>query len=278
MQHTFLDMPAELQRLFAGDVFDQVMQLQGDVFRDVRGRKTIRVDLAGASYFIKQHYGVGWGEVLKNLFSFRLPIVSARTEWRAIQRLDALGIPTTPAVAYGERGLNPVTRRSFIITRDLGDIVSLEDFCRDWPQSPPPLKLKRQLLAEVARIARTLHDNGLNHRDFYICHFCLDKKGLESGDIHLYLIDLHRVGIRHKIRTSARMKDMAALYFSALDIGLNLRDCLRFLRLYRGRRLRLILGEEAGFWRKVSERAEKLYLKFHGSKPRRMFGLEHDGE
>lgn len=272
MQHTFLDMPAELQRLFAGDVFDQVMQLQGDVFRDVRGRKTIRVDLACASYFIKQHYGVGWGEVLKNLFSFRLPIVSARTEWRAIQRLDALGIPTTPAVAYGERGLNPVTRRSFIITRDLGDIVSLEDFCRDWPQSPPPLKLKRQLLAEVAHIARILHDNGLNHRDFYICHFCLDKTRLAQGEIRLYLIDLHRVGMRRTIATTARMKDVAALYFSALDIGLSARDGLRFLRQYRGKSLRRIVEEEGPFWRRVCDRAEKLYVKFHGKIPR-MFRL-----
>ena len=96
-----LEMPENLRALFAGDPFDAVMQLQGEIYRDVPGRKTIQANLGGQSYFIKQHFGVGWAEVLKNLASLRLPIFSARTEWQAIRRFGEIGIPTTPAVAYG---------------------------------------------------------------------------------------------------------------------------------------------------------------------------------
>jgi len=260
-------LPEELSReLGGGDVFEHIMRLEGEVFRDVRGRRTLRVILADQPYFAKLHYGVGWGEIFKNLLSGRLPIIGAGTEWRAIHRLQELGIPTTPAVAYGCRGRNPARQRSFVITRDLGDIVSLEDFCRDWATQPPPVVLKRKLVAAVADIARRLHDNGLNHRDFYICHFCLDRAMLTKGEILLYLIDLHRVGIRSATPEAARMKDIAALYFSALDAGLSRGDYLRFMRLYRGN-LRDTTVNEQSFWKQVDQRARKLYHKFHGRWP-----------
>jgi heptose I phosphotransferase len=258
-----LEMPPELSNaLGGGDVFERVMALQGQVFRDVPGRRTIRVNLAGRSCFVKLHFGVGWREIFKNLFSLRLPIVSALTERQAIRRLTELGIPTTPAVAYGCRGISPASWRSFVITEDLGDIISLEDFCRDWAKNPPPLHLKRQLIAAVAHIARILHDNGLNHRDFYLCHFCLDAKLLAKGEVHLYLLDLHRMGMRPTISEGARLKDMAALYFSAMDCGLSTRDILRFLRLYRNRPLHELFPNETGFWQQVCRRADLLYVKY----------------
>jgi heptose I phosphotransferase len=254
-------------KLGDGDMFERVMQLQGEIYRDMPGRRTLRFELGGKSYFAKVHEGVGWREIFKNLLTLRRPILSAATEWQAIRKLDELGIATTPAVAYGCRGLSPAKLRSFIITEDLGDIVSLEDYCRDWQANPPPLPLKRKLLRRVAEIARDIHDHGLNHRDFYICHLCLDNRRLAAGDIHLYLIDLHRMQVRTAIPSSARMKDMAALYFSALDIGLTRRDCLRFLRLYRGIKLREMFRNESAFWTKVDRRTRKLYHKFHGRWP-----------
>jgi heptose I phosphotransferase len=254
--------PSIRDHLPAGDAFAHIMQLHGEVFRDVVGRQTIRVTLGGNSYFVKQHFGVGWGEIFKNLLTGRLPILGAETEWRAIHRLDDLGIPTTPAVAYACRGRNPARQQSFIITKDLGDIISLETLCAAWKTNPPDPAFKRRLILAVAEIARKLHDNGLNHRDFYICHLCLDRTRLQHGEILLYLIDLHRVGIRDTIRPTARMKDIAALYFSALDIGLTRRDCLRFIRHYRD-----TLRSEQKFWRQVDIRARKLYDKFHGRLP-----------
>lgn len=250
------------QSLPPGDAFETAMALHGEIFRDMPGRKTMRVALGGRDYFIKQHFGVGWAEILKNLVSGKLPVLGAETEWRAIHRLQDLGIATMTAVGFGKRGLNPATQRSFLLTEDLGEIVSLEDFCRDWADNPPPLQLKRQLIAAVAHIARSLHDNGLNHRDFYLGHFCLDQQKLAAGEIRIYLLDLHRMGMRPTISPSARMKDMAALYFSSMDFGLGWRDHLRFLRLYRNRPLREILVREARFWRQVSQRAEVLYVKY----------------
>jgi len=254
------------QALPAGDRFDHIMQLQGEVFRDVPGRKTLRVTLGGRSCFVKQHFGVGWTEIFKNLTSGKWPVLTARTEWDAIRKLGELGIATTPALGYGVRGCNPAALQSFLITQDLGDIVSLETLTADWKSNPPSAGFKRKLLIEVAALARKLHEGGMNHRDFYLCHICLDKPALLRGEMVLYLIDLHRVGIRPQIRPPDRMKDLAALYFSAMEAGLGKRDYLRFLRHYRQRSLRS-LADERGFWQRVARRAGKLYLKFHGKMP-----------
>lgn len=257
-----------MQQLFAQQgVFNGVMRLQGEVFRDVSGRKTIRVELQGKSYFVKQHFGVGWSEIFKNLSSAKWPVLTAETEWRAIQKLKEVGLPTTPAVSYGIRGANPATLQSFLVTEDLGDITSLETLFEEWEVSPPHPRFKRHLLIKVAELAHKLHDAGMNHRDFYICHICLDNAKLARGEIYLYLIDLHRVGIRPHITPSDRMKDMAALYFSAMGDVLSKRDFLRVLKHYRQKPLREIFQSEQPFWRQVSERAAKLYLKFHGRMP-----------
>ena len=95
-----------------GDAFSYIMQMQGKAYRDVGIRKTIQVNIEGKSYFIKQHFGVGWREIFKNIFSFKRPILSAITEVDAIQKLVSIGIATTPFVGYGVKGANPATLQS----------------------------------------------------------------------------------------------------------------------------------------------------------------------
>ncbi|MEJ7247926.1 lipopolysaccharide kinase InaA family protein, partial [Staphylococcus epidermidis] len=77
----------------------------------------------GQPYFVKIHRGIGWGEILKNLVTAKLPVLGAGQEWVAIQRLQALVVPTMTAVAFGEKGSNPADQHSFIITQELTPII-----------------------------------------------------------------------------------------------------------------------------------------------------------
>jgi heptose I phosphotransferase len=164
------------------------------------------------------------------------------------------------AVAYGEKGSNPADQHSFIVTEELAPTVSLEDFSINWIKQPPAPKLKRALIAEVARMTGMMHRAGVNHRDCYICHFLLHTdKPVTADDFKLSVIDLHRAQTRPTITSRWRNKDLAALYFSALDIGLTRRDKLRFLKGYFQRPLRQILGEEAGLLSWLEGKANKLY-------------------
>jgi len=245
------------------DPFAVVEELQGPVFRQLERRRTFRSEIAGRAYFIKIHHGIGWREILKNLFSLRLPVLGAGNEWRAIQRLESLGVATMRAVAFGERGHNPATRHSFIVTEELAPTISLEDLCRDWPRHPPEPSFKRALIERVATMARRMHEGGVNHRDFYICHFLLHTDPAPTPEnLALSLIDLHRAQVRAETPRRWRDKDLAALYFSALDIGLTRRDLLRFLRVYFPRPLRDTLRDEVPLLRHLRREAARLHERY----------------
>jgi len=242
----FLDEP--FRSLWAGqDAFVAARALQGTVLRALEGRRTLCTEVGGRGYYVKLHRGVGWGEIFKNLVTARLPVLGAEHEWLAIRRLTELGVDTMKAVAFGRRGSNPAKLESFIVTEELAPTVSLEDYCRDWPTQPPKPALKRALIVRVAEMAGRMHRGGVNHRDCYICHFLLHTNPPPSPErLRLSLIDLHRAQVREGAAPRRwRDKDLAALHFSSLEIGLTARDRLRFLRAYFGRPLREIFREEA---------------------------------
>ncbi len=262
-----------LKRWQGRDPFEEIFALKGTVYREKKGRRTLEFVLGGKHYFAKLHWGTGWLKLISNRIRFRPPELGAENEWRAIRRLEALGIPTTPLVGYGRRGRNPARMRSFVITKALRETISLEEVCEKWPESPPDCTLKRTLIARVADIARTLHENGMNHRDLYICHFLLDiSMGLEHIDPRnpiLHLIDLHRVQFRHRTPVRWRIKDVAALYFSSMEIGLTRRDLYRFMKRYRNMPLRETLSADKSFWTGVVRRGVAFYEEYQRKDRRR---------
>lgn len=253
-----LVLPDGIHNLLGQDAFGELMCMQGKVFRDVKGRRTIQVSLSGQSCFVKQHFGVGWREIFKNLFSFKKPVLGAMTEVAAIKKLAQIGISTTPLIGFGVKGINPATQQSFLITEDLGDIVSLEDLCADWKDNPPDVALKAGIITALAQLAAKLHGAGMCHRDFYLCHFVIKESDLAAGKINLILIDLHRMLLGQSSHGKAVMKDIAGLYFSAMDCGFVREDWLLFRRHY--------LPQSDGFWLDVEARANQLYTKFYSDK------------
>jgi heptose I phosphotransferase len=249
------------------DPFMEVERLQGQIYRDMKTRRTLRIEVAGRGYFVKIHRGVGWREIGKNLLTIKWPVLGAGQEWRALERLRCAGVPTMTAVAFGECGINPARRRSFIITEELAPVTDLDVFTHNWRKRPPEPALKWALIAKVAGMVRAMHRAGVNHRDCYLCHFLLHMDCPPAVDApRLSLIDLHRAQVRAATPRRWRDKDLAALYFSALGIGLTHRDKLRFLRDYFGKPLRAILAEEAALLRGLEKKAAKLLSRFqrHG--------------
>ncbi len=247
--------------------FEDAMRLQGKIFRSVVGRKTLQISIGGKSYFVKQHFGVGWGEIFKNLLSLKMPIIGAMTEIKAIQKLDEIGIATTPLVAYGQQGYSPASTRSFVMTEDLGDIISLEDLCANWVKNSPEGAFKQKLIIAMAQLTAKLHGAGLCHRDFYLCHFVLKKQDLEKEILNLHLIDLHRMLMHQPSNSSAVMKDIAGLIFSAKDSGFTDEDWALFKQYY--------LSQSPAFWAQVEARAQQLYTKFHSDKFQRRLSSEN---
>ena len=181
--------------------------------------------------------------------------------------LQSIGVDTLSVAAYARLGSNPATQSSMIVTDDLVGTVSLEDYCADWAQRPPAFGLRLRLLRKLADSSRRMHGAGINHRDFYICHFHLDESTVNQAVPRCHVIDLHRAQLRRSVPRRWREKDLAGLYFSAMDCGLTMRDLQRFARHYHPGGLRHAVTKDADLWRRVHRAAHALYYKANGCEP-----------
>ena len=242
-------------------LYQQLFALEGEVFREVKNRRTLRITLSGSRYFAKLHEGVGWGEIIKNLALLRLPVLGARREFDALEHLSGKGVRVPGVAACGVRGWNPARQQSFILLDAIEAATSLEDYTSDWALRAPVPAIKHRLIRAVAAMTRAMHSAGVNHRDLYICHFLLHHNPPDIRTPVLTLIDLHRAQMRHHVPRRWQTKDLGALLFSCEAIGLNRRDWFRFVREYSGSSLRQALATDPSFWLAVERRARRLSEK-----------------
>jgi heptose I phosphotransferase len=256
------------------DPFDWFLRGDGEVHREVKNRLTYEARLGdNLHFYVKRHLGCGWGEVFKDWYRFRKPVVSARTEWEGAATLAAAGVRVPKVLGKGERGRYPHAIESFVVLDALENCETLEHFKDGWMNFTGSrwVSLKRALIEELASIGQTMHAQGINHRDFYINHFLINRdliRDWQPGQaIPLNLIDLHRVQHRSQVPHRWLVKDLASLLFSALDVGLTSADCGRYLRTYLGSDWKASLGDNTKLWQASIKRACKLYLGFHGQSP-----------
>ena len=240
------------------DAFDAAFAIEGETYRAAANRRTVRFETAGGAYFAKLHSGVGWREILKNLAALKPPVLGARNEFHACQRLAAAGIRVPRVAAFGWRAVNPAQGQSFIVCDALVNHVSLETLAERWAKQPPAPMLKRRLLLAVADLARAMHDAGVNHRDFYLCHLLADSGALAQGKARLALIDLHRAQTRRSVPRRWRLRDLAALWFSAAGLRLSRTEQLRFVARYAQLPPREALRRDGALWRSAGKRTRRL--------------------
>lgn len=160
-------------------------------------------------------------------------------ERRNLLEAQAFGLPVPKVVAAGE-WIGPAGRlRSFLAIEELVGMAPLHQaiplakarlepaaFCR-W---------KAGLVAEMARLARLLHDRRFYHKDFYLCHFYIPKD--DTGRLpaswrqRVHVIDLHRMQRHSWTWPVWLLKDLGGLLYSSDVDGVTPRDRLRFWRSY----------------------------------------------
>jgi len=244
----------EFSALWKGkDPFEEVEKLDGNVYREIDGRTTLRFELDGKGYFLKIHRGVGWIEIFKNLIQLRLPVIGAENEWKAIDKLKSIGVDTMTYVAYGKQGGNPARQLSFVITEDLAGCISLEDYFLEMPPEEKTTAKSQLLLAKLADSIKTMHQGGVNHRDLYICHFLFDP-ALAVNEQRLYVIDLHRTQIRPEVPYRWLVKDMASVVYSLMEVDFGNAQIEMFNNA-------CTQNEKQSYWSDVMKRAAFLLRK-----------------
>jgi UDP-glucose:(heptosyl)LPS alpha-1,3-glucosyltransferase len=158
-----------------------------------------------------------------------------RREWNSILAFHDAGLPTMVPVAMGEGG-TWFSQESFLMTEALDGYEPLEKWIPltlvRYPEKERP-QIKRELIREVALLARKMHQAGFYHRDYYLTHILLKEI---SRKFDLKIIDLQRV-IRYPwFKGRWKIKDLASLNYSAPQEIFTGRDRLLFYKFYEGGR------------------------------------------
>jgi len=154
-------------------------------------------------------------------------------EWQNIVAFQRRGLPVVTPVAAGERLLPGGLIESFVMTQSLEGFEPADQYVSARfiaPLDQVQLERKRRLIAAAARLSRRMHEQGFNHRDFYLCHIFV--RDTADGASDLRVIDLQRVDYRAALRRRWLNKDLAALHYSSLCLPLSDRDRLRFFVAY----------------------------------------------
>lgn len=232
-------------RIMAATVTDHFHAKQGRS----TGRWILQADGRRLAVYLKRHYRLPWWRGLLAVVWPEVGWSPAWQEWRHLEWARAQGMPVPATVAAGEY-IGPWGRlQSFLAVEELTDMQPLHEAIPAAAERLEPLAFlqwKRGLVAELARLARELHNRRWFHKDLYLCHFYI-----RSGDItgavgnsrlvaprllgRLHMIDLHRLA-RHPWTWCAwQVKDLAQLLYSSSVTGVSARDRLRFWHAYMGR-------------------------------------------
>lgn len=241
------------------DPFEEIKHLDSDSYRCVKTRETSQFFFDGSSYFIKYHYGTSLKEILKNIITLKVPVLGAEQEWRAIHHLRNIGVDTMEGLAFGKKGINPLTRESFLITRDLSPVISLDRFFLSEEGKNICYQKRIEIISRVATMTKKMHESGMNHCDCYLCHFMLHTPPFnEQNKLKISIIDLHRAQIRNKVPARWRDKDLIALYYSAQGI-LSKKDVFRFMKVYFNLSLRDIFKTETQLLKSAETKIKKIH-------------------
>lgn len=206
---------------------------QGEVLAERTGRVRMRLQLEGAGgsevFYLKRHDRPKWLKRLSRTLGLISGDSTGRRELSNIFGLKALGLTRLTVAAAGETG---PTDGSFIMTEELDRHKPLNAFLKEFLSRTDQagfLKKKRELIRAVGSCVRRLHEAGMDHRDLYLCHlFVRPDDPAES----LSLIDLQRISRHRRVRWWGRIKDLAALNYSAGQVGVSRADRLRFVLEY----------------------------------------------
>ena len=83
---------------------DDFLNIDIDIVRNFKNRKTGRFEINGKGFYIKKHFECGLGAVLDELFHLRKPHIGAGHECSVLNKLHTIGIETMTVVAFGQEG------------------------------------------------------------------------------------------------------------------------------------------------------------------------------
>jgi hypothetical protein len=233
-----------LSMLAAGGLldFDSIYNFQdGAIIKQIRDRSVIRLEISekdgNRTFYLKRHNPVRLGLLAMIVGLFGGTAASpGMAEFIHLCRFRKHGIPTVVPVAAGERRTGFGRYESFLLTEDFTPYISLEELIfnrAEILQGAEGLLRKERLIRTIALLARKMHDEGFNHRDFNATHVLVGPDE-GDGDFHLALFDLQRIDRKKWLKINWLIKTMAHLSFSMPAPLFDDQDRLHLFQTYKG--------------------------------------------
>lgn len=157
----------------------------------------------------------------------------ARREYRIMEELVRLGVPTTRPLACGETRAGARVTGAWFVAEYLAGARTLGDVLAACDDDADRAAWARRAVEAVAR----LHDHPYHHRDLHAGNLLVD----EYGELHI--VDLHSVWRVRRLGPRRRAASLAELLFSLRE-WIDLRDLGVFVAHYaaaRGERVEDVL-------------------------------------
>ncbi len=274
IERPYLTINNEYQELLESAPFHSFESIwnfsNGETIKQIKARSVIKFEIRHnnkkRTFYIKRHNSEFIG--LSRLFPRLLPrrsLSQGRLEFENICDFRKNNLPTVVPVAAGEKFSHFFWAKSFIITEDFSPFISLESLLENRPQflsGPKGENRKQILLKDIAVLARRMHQNGFNHRDFNATHILLNYNN--GSDIpQIALFDLQRVEKRKYLRFRWKIKSIARLNYTLPDEIFNIKDKTYILLSYKDKKSFNFIDRMQWFWierktAKIKRHTEKM--------------------
>ncbi len=199
---------------------DAVFALEGEIVAKDSTTRTVRVDIGDRRYYVKRYHGLGKKPLRRWLGTPRVQL-----EWENLQRFADWGIPTARLVAYGLERQGGLFARGALITEEIPGTTDLGRLARTRDPRLKSQSWRDGVSAQVADIARRMHERRFAHGDLKWRNLLVDTAG------RVFLIDCPSGGFWWPPFLEYRIvKDLACL------------DKVAKRQLSRTQRLRFYLG------------------------------------
>jgi len=271
----------ELLEKIGMDSFESIWRFQkGECVKKIKPRTVTRIEFKhqgiNRACYLKRHNleFVGFLRLFSRFFP-KWGLSQGRLEFENLCDFRNSKLPTVAPVASGEKLFRFFWAQSFLITEDFSPYISLEALLEDQPQffmGPESEAKKRLMINEISILARRMHQNGFNHRDFNATHILLHyDNGVDVPKIALF--DLQRVERRKFFKFRWKIKSLARLNYSLPDDIFSAKDRLYIFLSYKGKD-RLSPGDRLQwFWikrktAKIKRHTEKMLARREKRKQR----------
>ncbi|MFO0948024.1 MAG: lipopolysaccharide kinase InaA family protein [Planctomycetota bacterium] len=236
------------------------------------GRTIYHVRLPGLDMYVK-HFRAA---TPMNLLHQIVRQGRAEKEFHLAHLLNTRGVSTIRPIALGERRKHGMLLESYLLTEAIPNGLTLFELierCVLTGRMPFPPKNRFYFAEQLARLAATIHETGIEHRDLHERNIIIQPAA--DGEFRFFILDLHELRVHREVSWQCASKELSRMgrYFT---LRTSASDRLRFFLHYarfRGfseREARKLAKEveystvesRADFWRRRDTRPQRKNQKF----------------